>query len=266
MTISADWQVEIANGGNTLLMGSGTDYPISMMDGMGIHAVRTRDQMQVMKHGDVPGADHLQSRIFTITLDVWTGNPTTAGQDVYQTLMPAWRPIRSATTEATLDLRIPGLAETTLRGYVRPRGAHVVLQAPDGFLGVYKGIQCIAAFLDPVFYGAAVNTTVTSTQSVTNAGAEETDRCTIVLTGNGGTPTLTNNSYFGKAIRWSTAVGNTVVRNIDLRGQVVTDISGNDVTYELAASTRFFPLATGANSITLASATSAVFTHRPAYD
>lgn len=258
MTLSADWQAEL----RSTVMGTGTAYKIVAVDGFGVHGVKANDYDRVLRHGSVTGADFLSPRVLSLTIKLVAATATTAGQAL-TTLKAAWRP-STTTAEVELDVRFPGTAETSMKAYIKPRGAQVVLDQGSADRGVMV-VQCLAHCLDPMFYGAAVATNVTTTQTVTNAGNMETDRCIITITGSGGTPTLTNAGDSSGTIVFNTTLAGATTRILDLRTQTMTDNSGNDKTSELASSTNWFVLQSGANSCTLTGATSAAFSHRPAY-
>lgn len=255
MAITADWQAEL----RTVTIGAGTDYPFTTpVSGLGIPAVRSRDLELADRHGSHGGApDRLLRRILQLPVGVDGSTPADAYTKLH-TLKSAWRP---ADSDEPFDLRLPGQPTTVVRYYGRPRAVDVDLRhLRSGWADALLTFEA----LDPYAYGPTDTATVVTTLAVTNAGTVATDRITLVLEGNGGTPVITNTTA-GGTIEFVSALALGVTRTLDVRARTMVDAGGADVYHELTAATSWFDLAPGANTITLSGAASVDVTWRPAW-
>lgn len=261
MTITGDWQVEL----RSVLIGDGTDYAVIRDPGprglLGTPSVRSSD-VDLMGDGAAAGADRYSSRIITIPVDVWGGDPETTNERV-RTLLSAWR---RSSTDTTLDVRLPGQPEEVLRYFGRARGGS---ETAWTLLSGHHGVLLAFAALDPFAYGAEVVSSTDSSSPLTIAAADMgdagtvTDRATLTVVGSGAKPTITNTAT-GGVIAFAVNVTGTYV--IDLHDQLTTK-SGVNKDAEVTASSDWFGLAGGIdNVITFTGCTSIQVTHRPAYE
>lgn len=247
--------------------GDGTDYCLTKgIGGLGSIEMRDRDLQRGDEDGDVGGRDKLAPRLLTFPLTL--GAPQTVldaterirfASELLSDLAEAWAP-EDGPAEVELILEwpgvIPGLDECSFYG--RPR------RLQDDSTGLPGRIAALAAFraLDPLKYGPVdLVSDSASPAAVTNVGGYTTDRVTITVTGNGGTPSITNVTDDSSTITFAETLAGTAV--IDLRAQTVTDTLGNDLA--LAAGPRWFALLPGVNTLTFSGCASIDVEHRPAW-
>lgn len=256
MTITADWQAELAG---SFLMGAPTVFRFSKdrLGGFGVPAPRTRDLDRGDYPGSVAGRDLTARRLIPLPFEI-VGATQSAALASLADLKAAWAARESDTT---LDVRLPGQSSTTYRYYGRPRGVTVDLQRIAG--GWVKALALFDA-LDPFGYGAAETTGVDSSSpaSVTNNGDVPTDRFTITVVGNGGTPVITNTSDDNQAVSFLAGFSGTAV--LDFRTHTIT-VSLVDSYALLAPGPRWFRLVAGANTITFTGCASIQVDWQPAY-
>lgn len=254
--ITQDWQARLVE--RDLLIGRGTNYPgLGGMTGLGILAPRASGQQRGLADGDSFGTHRYPARTLALPVQVLGDTDADRWQN-WRALASAWR---RSDTDLALDVRIPGMAETTMRYYGRPFG---LIGDPHGLKSPVSGTAEFRC--DPFAYGAAVDSAVDSSSPlvVTNAGDAATDRATLTVDGNGGTPTITNTTTGGViAFRDALAGGQSYV--IDLREQVVTR-SGVNHDGDVTSSSTWFALDPGANTLTFTGCASLQVTHRPAYE
>lgn len=260
-SITDDWQARLVE--RDIVIGRGTPYPgLGGIRGTGVLRPRTGDQARGHGDGDARAVDTLPQRLLTMPVEVLGDTPAAVWAN-YRTLAVAWR--RSRTTDLSLDVRIPGSAEQTLRFFGRPME---LVGDPHGLKG---HLATVAEFrADPYAYGAAVVSAVDSSSPLTLLAANmgdtgcDTTRATITVVGSGGTPSIENTTY-GGAIDWAVPLANAVTAVIDLHAQTMT-IGGIDFTANLRATSDWFALAGGVNNtLTFTGCTSIQVTHRPAY-
>jgi hypothetical protein len=259
VALTEAWQAEI----RSLVMGAGSDYPfVSPVDGLFAVPLRTDDLPAFDRTN--PATDWTAARILSWRTGVDGTDPDDAS-DLAQALAAAWR--RATSSEVTLDLWIPG-TDWQRRFYGRPRlpaGAANLEHLRTGWVEVDVEFHC----LDPFGYGAVVSDTAnTGTFSILAADlgdvGADTDRATIIITGNGGTPKLTNNTT-GGVIEFASTLANAAEANIDLRTGAVT-VAGSPAPQAIDAASTWMRLAGGVtNSLTLTGATSVDIGYRPAY-
>lgn len=265
MTVTVDFSGEInASGTYPLIFGVGTSYRLSRnrgsMQGLGLADVRTRDQDRGDYPGEVGGIDLPRKRTIRFPIDILASSASSS-YAALRDLKQAWQPQASDTT---LDLKLPWFESTSniLRFYGRPRSLDADFRLADKRL-----IPCLASFdaLDPYGYGAEETVTDSSSPaSVTNSGDVASDRFTITITGNGGTPVLTSTTDDNSVISWGTTLANLATAVLDFRTHTVT-VGGNDAYDQLAAGPEWFRLRPGANTLTFTGCTSIEVDHRPAF-
>jgi hypothetical protein len=254
VAITDDWQGSLAS----LTFGAGSPYPFTgPIGGLGIPVPRTRDQERGDQAGDAGGDDVLPKRILTLPLGINGTDP----EDAWDLLEDLKGAFAESVADVPLDLRLPGMATTGRRYYGRPRGL-------DTDLGALKSgwIDVLATYdaLDPFAYGAEVSTgPQAGSFNVTNPGSADTDRVTLTIVGNGGTPKVVNTTDDAGDVTFGQAVSGT--RIVDLRARTIVDGSSNDFYDELAAGVLWFVLRPGVNALVLTGAASVDVTLRGAY-
>lgn len=256
---TTDWQATIRE---LFTIGRSTDYPgIGDVTGAGIEPFtftggRTAAGVRFGRDRVGPLRLRFPVRILGDSeADVW-GN--------YRALASAWRPAPD-TSEVTLDVRWPGMAETHMRLYGHPGEVSPRLGEMKGGL-----VEATVEFwADQWWYGAEQTAaSAASAYDITAANAGETgadtDRATITLTGNGSTPTITH-SPSGGTVTFSQALAGGETAVIDLHARTVT-IGGANADSRIDASSTWFRVTGGVdNTITVTGAGSQSYTHRPAY-
>lgn len=240
MTLSVDWSAEIAG---TLVLGAGTNSRILTRgtDWWGNLGADTQAIPRAGRDGAVFASQRQRTRTVTFALVLNNGTSALASAAL-TTLRSTWQPRQADTT---VDVRVPGAPETTMRAYGRCGRLDV-----DQSWNTRGAIWATAQFdlSDPLWYGAqATHTSTTSPVIVTNSGTATTLRATVLVSGNGGTPVVSN-SGDGGVITWSAALAVGAPRSIDLLAQTVTS-GATDKTAETANTSTWFTLPPGANSI-----------------
>jgi len=259
VAITADYQGNI----RSTTFGASTNYPIytSGIAGLGIPAVRNVAAPRGFGHGSASGLERLQPRTIRIPFKL-TASTAAAVQGYVDALKAAFGPSDS---ELELTLRIPGTPDTVMSYFGRPRP----LTVKQSLLAV--GVSdVLASFdaLDPLAYGAAeTDDNNSGSFTVTNSGDAVSDRCTITITSTAAKPTIKNGTAAGDpTITWGTTLSNGTVRVIDLRAGTVATAGGVDKTDELLnASSRFWSLESGGNSIVTTNISDADFSFRSAW-
>lgn len=258
-SISQDWQGRLVE--RDFLFGRDTNYPgIGGVTDVGVLEPRLTDVVG-LGDGAAWGMDRHPARTLTIPMTV-LGDTSAEVWANYRLLAVAWR---RSTAELALDLRLPGAAETVQRFYGRPNG---VPAAPHGLKGT---LVTLAEFrCGPLCYGAEHTAASAASASpftipagqMGDPGAD-TDRVTITIVGNGGTPTITHGS--GGAISFVLPLAVGVEAVFDLHDQTI-DV--NDAAADGAgnAGDDWFRLVGGAeNEITATGCASIEVTWRPGY-
>lgn len=256
--ITQDWQARIVD--RDFVIGRGTNYPgIGAIEGIGI-LPPTSDPSPRWGDGDTFGRDRLGNRV--ITLPVRTIGDTDAGRwSNYRALAVAWR---RAMTELELQLRIPGSAETIVSYFGRPGSL------PGAPHGLKLTVDTVAEFHAlPYAYGAARTLTAilaASPLTIPTAGDPETntDRAVITITGNGGTPTITNTTTGGAvAFNRALAGGATYILDLHTQTAVKAGVSSPD---HMTPTSDWFTLTGNINNLlAFTGAASISVTWRPAY-
>ncbi len=262
MSITEDWQGELPD--RSFTFGRDTNYPgIGGIEGIGLLRPESTDMPRMLDGSAPAGRDRVPARIITIPMVV-IGDTDAAVMANYRTLVEAWRPARTA--DIALDLRIPGSAETTMRAYGRPLDVPLRPRGLKGRIDTVAGFRCS----DPLFYGASVASGTQTTSPYVVPAADlgdlgcDTDRVTITINGNGGTPAITNTTQ-GYALTFTHVLAGGETYEIDLHERTVTKASANAFSH-LANGFRWFNLTGGtAQTITFTGCASITITHRPAY-
>lgn len=226
------------------------------ISGLGLPETRVADLERADDHGSVAGQDFAQPRALRIPVAINTPEDPRAAWAALRALKVAWRP--TGPTDDVLAIYAPGIgpSDDTLRFHGRPRTALDV-----NLRMVHAGIiYALATFmaLDPIGYGPAEADSGSGTFSVTNAGDARTERATIVITGNGGTPAIANATDGGGNVLFTQALPAAATWTIDLKARTVVDSAGDDVfPGNVAPSSLWFGLQPGANQLTLTGAASA---------
>lgn len=247
------------NYNGALTIGDGTDYTVRSVQGLGLPESRGYRGERGDLHGDVAGKDVLQGRQLFMAVVVTGTSPSDTWSN-FQALLAAWKP--TGTTDAYLDIALPGVGTYGRRFYGRPGNVR-----DDGLvhLGV-NFINCLLTFqaLDPLGYGEEESSGAESgTFAVVNDGTAATDRVTLTLVAAGGIPTIKNAADENKTIKFGSAITGTYT--IDLRSKTVLDGSSADDYASLSPVNQWFTLQPGSNSITLTNATSVDVAWEPAY-
>jgi hypothetical protein len=259
MPITTDWQARLVE--RDIVVGRDTPYPgIGGLQGLGILDPRRTDQTRGLRDGDARGRDRYPARNLGIPVTV-LGDTDEAIWSNYRALAVAWR---RSDVDLELQVRIPGGAEEVLSYIGRPG-------ALDGQpRGLKSVIRTVAEFrCDPYAYGASVASATDSSTPLTILAADlgdlgaDTDRATLTIVGNGGTPTIANTTT-GGVLSFAAAITGTYT--VDLRTQRTTKATvAKD--HEITAASTWFDLAGGVdNVISFAGCTSIQITHRPAYE
>jgi len=254
VTITADYQAEIRG----VTIGAGTDYPTitKPWDGVAdLAGVRATETKLPVRDGVRSGQELYSSKLLTFQLLVAGSSPADA-QTLLSTLKTAW--LRSS-TDVPLDLRLPGMTETTLRYYGRPRD----LQADLRFLE-QGSIEVIAHFLatDPYTYGAEVTTNVTTSATVGNAGDVE-GWPTLVINGAATSPFSV--TVDGHTISFATTIGVGHSVTVDTKARTAVTDASVDVYGYLAVSPDWAPVPSGGCTVSQSGAASVDVKLRPAY-
>lgn len=259
MAVTADYQGELRG----VTFGAATNYRILTdgISGLGMPQSRSQVNPRGFSHGMAGSYDRLNERRISIPFRLTAA--TAAAVQVYvDALKVAFAPSDS---DLELQLRIPGTGATIHSFFGRPR--QLVYRHELLAVGV---VDVLASFdaLDPLAYGAAeADDNNSGSFTVTNAGDAASDRGTVTVTSSGGLMTIQNGTAAGDpTITWGTSLSASTVRVIDLRRHSVATAGGTDKTAELAnATTRFWSLESGGNSIVTTNISDADFAFRSAW-
>jgi hypothetical protein len=251
------WQGQI---GSTLF-GRGTDYPgIGGTLGLiGTPPVAAHDLQFSLRDGAAGGFDRYTSRAVKIPLVIAQADDVTFATKL-ATLKGAWTP---SDTEVQLTVRLGGPQRVY---FGRPRGlddSALTYKPAMGDGKLFGQFVC----LDPYAYGAAssIAEQTTSPFGLANAGDVRSQRVTLTVFGNGGTPHIVNTSdpdlgdlTFGSVL----AASSTAV--FDLMAQTVT-VAGAAADHRVLISSLWFDLLPGNNVITFTGCAGISATWRSAY-
>ena len=245
------------------LDGCDPDAAIFVMEesigGLGLGPTTSTDQARVSRDGAVSGTDRQGPRTIPVPLSIYLEDDPAGAMRAFRSLKRAWRP---SGDEEVLRLHVPGILPEGDEAwfYGRPRGDldPALRQLHAG--QVYVRAQFVA--LDPVMYGPEE---VQAGTTLTNDGDTWTDRAVIEITGNGGTPSITNPDDGSGAIGWLAPLANAAVRLIDLRTFQVTDGAGVSKAGEVSSGSTWFTLQPGTNTLSVSGVGAVETTLRPGY-
>lgn len=249
----------------TTIGGCGSDYVLAEdnLSGFGMPDVKPLDIDLQLNHGMVASKDFLASRIIGIPVIIYRkGNPGAAMSAARQ-LKAAWQPAKDGFDDVlTVSAAGLGPLDDVMTFFGRPRGGLELdlVKHHAGLITAYGSFTC----LDPLGYGGE-QTSGGTLFSVNNIGTAATDRISIVVTGNGGTPVITNVTDTSRAIRFGETLANGITRHIDVRAKTVVSSSGDDRYSSLSPTNQWFDILPGVNSITVTGAASISLTWRPAW-
>ncbi len=233
------------------------------ISGLGFPDPKPNDLVRLTGHGSVGGVDYTLPRILRIPTVIANEDDPAAAMVSLRALKDAWAPADDGADQAlTVFVEGQGPADHTLTFFGRPRGT-LSLNLRQLHMGV---IYCLPTFeaLDPLGYGGGVTEAGSGAFTVTNTGNSISDRAIITITGNGGVPTLINNSDETASIVFSQALAGTAI--IDLHAGTVVDGSGSDLFASNVLSSSTWPrLVPGVNTLVLAGAASASVLHSPGW-
>lgn len=231
------------------------------------------DLPRVAGHGVVPGRDYMLPRVLRIPTVIHrrlTNAPDEpdpeAAMVAAAALKAAWAPRDDGVNQA-LSIYVPGIGGSgvdTLVYYGRPRGTLEMNLSRYAHGTVYMLPTFVAT--DPIAYGAASVTAGSGTFTVTNSGGLVSQRATITLTGNDGTPVLTNNDDSGRNITFGTVLATGETWTVDLAARTVVDSGGSDVfASNVLNASQWFGFQPGDNELVLSGASGASVSLQDAY-
>ncbi|MER6077008.1 hypothetical protein [Streptomyces sp. NPDC001833] len=143
----AEWQIEVAG----VLIGAGTDVPVSEVEGLGVPEFRTQDVDNPVGDGAFPGVDLYSVRTIRIEAGIRTASNPAAALDVLGRLHraaddPAVR--TDAGAQSVLRLRWPGRTTRRLYGRLRRVEATSTANTLHGWIP----LDLEFAALDPRFH------------------------------------------------------------------------------------------------------------------
>lgn len=247
---------------NGLTMGRSTNYPgVGGTKGaIGLPRVREHDVEFELRHGAQAGVDVYGQRIIQIPIQVIADDEDTLATRL-NTLQAAWQP---SSTDVELALKFAG---TELSYFGRPRGLSDDAIGTKGLIGGHAFMVGTFVAADPFAYGAEV-TTATDTSSpivVTNAGNAVSRRCSLIVVGNGGMPTLTNTDdpHLGD-VTFAATLSGAETCELDLAAQTAF-VGGTDIIQRVNIASLWTDLQPGDNTITFSGCASVTAFHRPAF-
>jgi hypothetical protein len=234
------------------------------ISGLGAPDVAGGDLNVAAEHGSVKGADYTGTRTLRVPMVTQVEDEPELAMDAWRELQTAWAP---AAADQELLVKIPGIGpiDGTITYFGRPRGSiEPRLQYLTGGIVFSQGTFVA---LDPIGYGPEETEAGSGTIIVTNIGDVASRRATVTLTGNGGTPKITNINDGGTFVEFGATLAGAATWAVDLLAKTVVDGSGDDV-YAAAdvLSTSTWPrLVPGSNSLVITGAASASVTYRDGY-
>lgn len=260
---TTDWQATIRE---LFTIGRDTDYPgLGGAEGAGLSPFLSSAAARGLGFGVTFGVDRLGPRTLRIPVEI-LGDTEADTWGNYRALASAWRPAPDG-TEVPLDVRWPGMVETTMRLYGHP-GEVAMRQVTTK--STHLAVECQFT-ADPWWYGAEVTqasatSPITIAASAAGESGADTDRVTLVIYGNGGTPQIIHSPSNGD-ITFTSAVTAGDPVTIDLHTRAVTKSAGAvDTSNLIAASSSWFRLTGGVeNELTLNNVAAVTIVHRPAH-
>lgn len=248
----------------SVIGGCGQDYilPESNVLGLGIPDVKPLDLDVPIQHGAAAARDYLTTRTLGIPILIYRKDDPSAAMAAARSLKTSWQPTKNSYEDVlTIESASIGPSNDIMTFFGRPRGG-LDLDFEFHHKGLIRGYGSFLC-LDPLGYGDEENDSGTNL-SILNSGDATTDRIEIVLTGNGGTPTITNANDDNRAIKFGTFLANGATRQIDVRSKTVMNGS-TDAYSNLSPTNQWFDLVPGTNSITVTGASSIDITWRSAW-
>lgn len=239
------------------------DYVLALpgVSGLGIPDVKILSEIpRYGDHGFVSGPDYLGQRTIGIPVSIHRKDDPSAAMIDFRALKTAWQP---TTYDEILSITIAGYgpSDDTVRFYGRPRNA-IDVDLSRHYTGTINALATFVA-LDPVGYGPEETDPLsTGSNTVTNPGDAPTARAILSLTGNGGTPVITNQSLGGRAILFQDPIPSSETWTIDLLRQTVRDASGDDQFSTISPASTWFHLGAGDNTLVLSGVASGSITFR----
>ena len=227
-SFSSAWQISLQNSQNTsgLILGLGTAYGVSQIDGIGAPVIETSDGSRPRDQGDLVGLDFLAGRDMVLTGDVVSDG--TSLQHAIEQLALVTTPILGyGGVEYPMWINMPNLVSagtnTPMASLVRCRKRDIPFDL--GFSVGYATFALQMSSTDPRFYGAPITNTQINTGglssiavSVTNGGNYET-RPVVTVTGpiaSGFTIIASGASTGSLTVNKALAAGDTLVVDTDL--------------------------------------------------
>lgn len=118
MTITADYQLELADADGSVLLGDTTNYLVRSVDGLGTPPVRASESPRPRDHGHWVGADYMDSRTVTIELTV-VGATAAVTLENLAALKRLFVPTADPAVRKTLAVQLPGEPAKQLVGRTR---------------------------------------------------------------------------------------------------------------------------------------------------
>lgn len=225
--------------------------------GLGIPVPRAYD-LDRQGDGAVGGDDPLPRRILTFPMG-FEGDTAAEAWAEFRTMKQAWR---KSPVDIPLGLRLPGMPEEGLLYYGRPRGFDSDLSNLKS--GHAAGLLTFEA-LDPLGYGPLEELGPGAGPFTVDNVGDETVDVVLTVTGDGGTPEITNADDGGATILFGEPLGIGAVRVLSTKDRTNLDEYGFNVPAELSPGAQWFRLVPGENEISLSGAASLAIEFRPGY-
>ena len=255
-SFTAAWQVGVSNATSSLILGNGTSYAVTQIDGIGMPNVDAADGSRPREQGDMVGIDFLGGRDITITGDV-TADGTSLQHALQALAKVTTTTIGYGGVEYPLWINVPNLVSvgvnTPLAAMVRPRKRDIPFDlAHTAGLASYA-LQFSAT--DPRWYTASVTASRTNTGAITitNAGNYET-RPIYTVTGPINTGWTLSNGTATITVNKALTSGSTLVLDSDFHTATYTPSGGGATNGRgyLGASPGWWSCAPGTTTVTLA--------------
>lgn len=249
----------------TVIGGCGSDFVLAEdnLSGLGMPDVKPMDIDLQLNHGSVASRDFLATRVIGIPIIIYRKLDPAAAMVAARQLKAAWQPARDGNDDIlTVEAAGLGPLNDVMTFFGRPRGGLELdlVKHYAGLITAYGSFTC----LDPLGYGDEQTSGGTSF-SINNIGTAATDRISLVITGNDGTPAISNNRDPGRVIRFGEPLTSGRTRHIDVRAKTVVTSSGDDRYDNLAPTNQWFDILPGVNNLAVTGASSISITWRPAW-
>lgn len=236
---------------NSLLVGAGTSYDITLVNNMTGHSVRTDTVPRFGAHGGVGGRHAADFKHFSIEGHfVVTSN--TDFQTKRQALATAFAPIVDPADALPLCLMLPGPG--TLIVQMRVRCTNLQLDLDRGLALGYPKWKVFLEAVDPVMYNRVVTsqafTLPSDTRTITNAGNAPA-KWTATLVGACVNPIVNNNNTGQLLSFYNLTLAATDVLTYD-SATSTTKLNGTTISGALQTGFSWWDLRPGTNSISFA--------------